>query len=164
MMGDRLIDTLMRLSPRERGLLGLLVAVVLPALVWLVLIAPLLDRHAAALAARDEARSLGVWVVDRAGEAARLVTPGAALPQAPIGVAGLESSLVDAGLRDEVSELGSQSDGGIELRFDAVAFTELADWLSRSDPGWGYDLSAFRLERGTEPGLVSADLTLRPAR
>lgn len=165
-MTQRFIDMLLRLSPRERVLLGLLVAVVLPALIWMFAIVPLQARHAAALQAQNDIRALGGWVVDRAAEHARLSADagvGAGSERMPpLGISGLEQSLVAAGLREAVSELGGQADGRIELRFDTVAFTDLAGWLSQSDPGWGYDITAFRLERGEEPGLVAVDLTLEP--
>lgn len=157
-----MIERLLKLSARERGLLALLVAVALPALIWSAVIAPMQTRHAAALAARDEARALGVWVVERAAEQAQLRRARQTGPVPPLGISGLEQSLVEAGLRTAVSALGSQADGRIELRFDAVEFTRLANWLSHSDPGWGYDIAAFRLERGTAPGLVAAALTLEP--
>lgn len=157
-----MIERLLKLSARERGLLALLVAVALPALIWSAVIAPMQTRHAAALAARDEARALGVWVIERAAEQAQLRTAGQTGPMPPLGISGLEQSLVEAGLRSAVGALGSQADGRIELRFDAVEFTRLANWLSRADPGWGYDIAAFRLERGATPGLVAAALTLEP--
>ncbi|UWQ93535.1 type II secretion system protein M (plasmid) [Rhodobacteraceae bacterium M382] len=165
-MTQRFIDMLLRLSPRERALLGLLGAVVLPALIWMAVIAPLQTRHAAALQARSDIRALGSWVVGRTAEQVRLGGDmgGAAGSQRvpPLGISGLEQSLVAAGLRTAVSELGGQADGRIELRFDRVPFTDLAGWLSHSDPDWGYDITAFRLERGEEPGLVAVDLTLEP--
>ncbi len=161
-MTQRFIDMLLRLSPRERVLLGLLVAVVLPALIWMFAIAPLQARHTAALQAQSDIRALGGWVVDRAAEHARLSADAGPERMPPLGISGLEQSLVAAGLREAVSELGGQADGRIELRFDTVAFTDLAGWLSQSDPGWGYDITAFRLERGEEPGLVAVDLTLEP--
>jgi len=81
----------------------------------------------------------------------------------PIGISGLEQSLVAAQLRPMVTRLSGQDDGGIELGFEVVEFTLLASWLSQMDPGWGYDIANLRLQRHTEdPGLVSAELTLLP--
>lgn len=161
-MIDRLVDMLLRRSRRERWLLGLALALALPALAHALVIAPLQARHRAALAARAEAAALADWVVERAAEADRLATPDRRAPAAPIGIAGLEQSLRAAGLRAAATELGSLGDGRVELRFDAVPFTDLAGWLSGSDPVWGYDIAAFRFERGAEPGLVAAELTLQP--
>ena len=165
-MADRMIDLLLRLSPRERILLAMMGAVLLPGALWLGVGEPLLARHAAALEARREAEALGLWLVDRAAEQAQIAatTPGAPAPGGadPIGISGLEQSLVAAGLRPQVSELSAQSGGGVRLRFDAVQFTRLANWLSASDPGWGYDIAALRLERTDAPGAVAADLTLAP--
>ena len=165
-MSDRLIDLLLRLSARERVLLALLGAVLLPAALWLGVVSPLQERHQAAQSSLAQAQALGDWVVARAGEydqIAQTVSGAAGLgPQPPIGISGLEQSLVQVGLREATAALAGQADGRIELRFDVVAFTRLADWLSASDPGWGYDIEAFWLERLETPGMVSADLTLRP--
>ena len=165
-MADRMIDLLLRLSPRERILLALMGAVLLPGALWLGVAEPLLARHAAAIEARRETQALGLWLVDRAAEQAQIAatTPGARTSGGadPIGISGLEQSLVAAGLRPQVSELSAQSGGAVRLRFDAVQFTRLANWLSASDPGWGYDIAALRLERTETPGAVAADLTLDP--
>ena len=168
-MADRMIDLLLRLSPRERILLALMGAVLLPGALWLGVGEPLLARHAAAVEARHETQALGLWLVDRAAEQAQIAAttqgaraPGGADPANPIGISGLEQSLVAAGLRPQVSELSAQSGGAVRLRFDAVQFTRLANWLSASDPGWGYDIAALRIERTDAPGAVAADLTLDP--
>jgi len=156
----RMIDMLLRLSPRERRLLGLLTLVVIPALLWLWLIAPLLESRAALLRQTAEAQALQLWVADRAADQQQLGQGAGLTP--PIGISGLEQSLVAAQLRPQVTRLGGQVDGGIELGFETVEFAALASWLSRMDPGWGYDIATLRLQRHEDPGLVSAELTLLP--
>jgi type II secretory pathway component PulM len=81
-----------------------------------------------------------------------------------IGISGIEAGLRAAGLREVVSELANTTDGGITLRFDAVRFTALADWLSGQSGVWGYDLAGFAFERGAREDVVAADLRLVPAR
>jgi len=158
----RLIDMLMRRSPRERRLLGLLALVLFPALLWLWLIAPLLESRGAVIRQTAEAQALQLWVADRAADQQQLGRPQETEPSPPIGISGLEQSLVSAQLRQQVTRLGGQGDGGIELGFETVEFTALASWLSQMDPGWGYDIDTLRLRRQEDPGLVSADLTLVP--
>jgi len=158
----RMIDMLLRLSPRERRLLGLLALVVIPALLWIWLIAPLLESRAALLRQTAEAQALQLWVADRAADQQQLGQGQGAGPTPPIGISGLEQSLVTAQLRPQVTRLGGQVDGGIELGFETVEFAALASWLSRMDPGWGYDIATLRLQRHEDPGLVSAELTLLP--
>ena len=161
-MVDALLDLLLRLSARERWLLGLLGMVVLPAALWTMLLQPLQARHDAARASRSEAQALGLWLVDRVGESTRMAPETTQSTHPPIGTSGLEQSLVDIGLRPQVSELSAQTGGTLRLRFDAVQFTQLSNWLSQSDPAWGYTIAAFRLERTGEPGEVAVDLTLDP--
>ena len=162
-MTERLIDRLLQLSRRERFLLVLMAVIVLPALAWLLGLAPLNERRAAAERARQDSQSQALWVLDQAGEQAQLnAAPGAAGVATPIGISGLEQSLVAAGLRQQVRELGGEGDGRMALRFDSVVFTELMGWLSNNDPTWGYDITNFRLQRGAEAGMVVAELTLQP--
>lgn len=158
-----MIDWLARRAPRERLLLGLLVALVLPAAIWLGGLAPLFERRAAAEAALAEARALDAWVAARAGEMAALGPVTEAAQGAPIGSAGLEQSLIAAGLRPAVSDLAGDGAGAVTLRFEAVEFRALMVWLTASDPGWGYVIERLRLRAGDRPGLVRADLALRPA-
>ncbi|OWU81681.1 hypothetical protein ATO6_23655 [Oceanicola sp. 22II-s10i] len=164
-MSDRLIDLLLRLSPRERRLLALLVCVALPVALaagWLI---PLQERRAAADRARIEAADLQIWVTARVADKTRLdaaAGPGGGAPLRPIGSSGIEQSLIEAGLRPAVSELGARAGGVVELRFDEVDFVRLANWLSATAPVWGYTIGAFRFEALDTPSKVAARLTLSP--
>ena len=80
----------------------------------------------------------------------------------PIGSSAIEESLIAANLRPFVSELGVGDGGVIELRFDLVKFTALADWISANDRTWGYDITSFRFEATDTSGKVSASLALTP--
>ncbi|SFE40997.1 type II secretion system protein GspM [Roseivivax sediminis] len=157
-----MIDALLRLAPRERFLLGVLVLLALPAAVAFGVLLPLVEERRAAEAALAEARAVNVWVTERAAEMAALAPAERAGPRDPVGLAGLERSLIGAGLRDVVAELSNASGGGVTLAFDDAPFTDLAAWLDTSDPYWGYDIEELLLERSDAPGLVRADLRLVP--
>ncbi len=161
-MSEPLIDLLLRLAPRERLLLALLFLLVLPLAAWLIWLAPLADRRTDAALALKDARALNLWVRQRAADQALLTQTGGLGPQSPIGTSGIEQSLIAARLRDRISELTNQSGGVVELRFETVPFEDLINWLAESDPGWGYDIDNFRIERSDEPGIVFATLTLSP--
>lgn len=161
-MNARLIDFLLARSPRERWLLGVLVLGVLPlALVFAVLL-PLRAAQQDALDARTEAVAMNLWVQDRALEMAQLGAAPQASPQSAIGMSGIEETLIDAGLRDAVTDLVQDSRGQVALRFDQVRFTRLMGWLSGVAPTWGYDVNVFRIEAGPVSGDVEASLTLVP--
>lgn len=161
-MSARLIDLLLRLSPRERGLLAVAVLVVLPLAVVLGVLLPLGESRASAQRQLAEAQALQVWVQDRVAEQAQYTAAPAATPAAPIGSSGIEQGLIAAKLRRSVTELGAQAGGVVELRFDEVDFIRLANWMSAAHPDWGYDIESFRFEAGEEPGKVSARLVLKP--
>ena len=161
-MSARLIDLLARLAPRERLLIAVLVFAVLPLALWFAVLAPLQERRAAAVTELQEAQALHGWVSARAAEMTALAANETTGPRTPIGLSALEQSLVAADLRGDVSALANSGDGGIELRFDAVAFDALMGWLSLQDPAWGYDIVTLRLLRDDAPGIAAADLLLQP--
>lgn len=164
---DRLTDFLLGVSARERLLLALLVLIALPLGVVYGLGLPLAERRVAMRAELAEARATELWVADQAVAFATLSRDAARNRQsdravAAIGISGIETSLRDAGLREAASELANTADGGITLRFDAVRFTRLAEWLSAQHDVWGYDLVGFTFERGSRADMVAAELRLEP--
>lgn len=161
-MSARLIDILLRLAPRERLLLGLLVLVILPVGIILGVLLPLQDARQTALSQRTQSMALNLWVQDRVGEAKALTSTAPRGPRQAVGTSEIEQDLIGAGLRGAIRELSSDGDGVVALRFENVSFTRLADWLSGLDPAWGYDISVFRFEATETSGNVAATLTLVP--
>lgn len=164
-MSDRLIDLLLRLAPRERMLLGLLAGLVLPVALALGWLWPLHEERQAAQGQLREARALDAWVLDRRDEIAQIAQPvetGGEIPSA-VGASALEQSLIARNLRDKLRALETRDEGEIDLRFDAVKFTELMRWIDAEDPDWGYNIAVLSLERTERDALVGARLTLVPA-
>tara|TARA_R110002049_G_scaffold44333_3_gene129864 strand:- start:112509 stop:113000 length:492 start_codon:yes stop_codon:yes gene_type:complete len=161
-MIDRLVDTLVKRTARERRMLGLTVLVGVPLAVAFGILLPLQTALQAARHDHIDALALQLWVAQRAGEAATLAPASVPESQTPVGSSGLERGLIDVGLRGDVSDLGVGDNGVIELRFDAVGFTALANWVSAAQPSWGYDITRFRFEATEVSGKVSATLTLTP--
>ncbi|MEO0773520.1 MAG: type II secretion system protein GspM [Pseudomonadota bacterium] len=161
-MSGRLIDFLLRLAPRERVLLGLLFAVIVPLGLLFGVLLPLKDAKAEALADRTEAVAINLWVQERVEEYQSLKSAPQTGPKPAMGTSGIEQSLIDAGLRGDISDLSQDSAGQITLRFDDVRFTRLMTWLSETEIGWGYDMTQFRIEATPEPANVSATMTLEP--
>ena len=165
-MTERLIALLLGFSPRERWLLAALFGLALPVAVGFLWVAPLLDTRQAASRDLSAAQNLRLWVDARAVENAALLRATAAQTddpvqnQPPIGISGIEESLKMAGLREAVTRLANRDGDAIELRFDMVDFAQLTDWLMQAQPTWGYELRAFRFERGQRPGLVAAEFLL----
>jgi type II secretory pathway component PulM len=123
---------------------------------------PLAGQRAAALAELDDARALKLWVEARAEEARQLRSLAGPAKPDPVGLAALQDSLARARLADKVATLSAREGGGIDLRFQAVAFDPLMDWISQIAPVWGYRIDGFRVERGSEEGLVTASFRLLP--
>ena len=167
-MSRAFVDFLSTRPTRERWLIGVLILIVVPLAVVFGVLLPMSDAQKDAHRAQSEARALQDWVIQRVVEKNSLASQNPrTAPSAPIGSSGIEQSLIDAGLRGAVSQLGVRDGGVIALRFDEVTFTTLGNWLSASEPQWGYTLSSFRIEAIEAPvkisGKVSASLTLTPA-
>jgi len=161
-----LTDALAARSGRERLLLWALVFVALPLALYVAVAEPMLAGRDAAAQALAEDRALRAWVAARAEEMPADAAPGAASDAAatpPLaGPAELERGLVAAGLRQALSRLAGGADGQQDLAFEDAPFDALAGWMEQTLPATGYRLGTFRIERGADPGRVSADFTLTP--
>ena len=162
-MSERLIDFLIRLAPRERWLLGLLFALVLPAALVLGWLWPLYEKRQLTHSELTELRALDAWVLERRAEKAGLDLPSETgdLPPA-IGASALEQSLITRKLRPFLSGLETRAEGEISLQFDEVNFVDLMRWMDREDPGWGYQITELRIDRTERSAYVEARLTLVP--
>lgn len=156
-----MVDRLLRLTGRERVLL-LMLALMLAAGVAAGVLLPLADRRAAADSALAEARALDAWVAARTAEVAVLRAAAGPGPVQPIGLAAVQRSLEQARLIDRVATLSARQGGGIEMRFEAVSFDSLIAWVTQVEPVWGYRFATLRIERGAEPGLVTAQFEIIP--
>ena len=159
-----LIDALVALSRRERRLIGLLLGIGLPVLLFAAL-EPLVAQRSTAARSLATAEDLSRWIGTQArrypAPAGPVDTPSAPRP-AP-GMAGLEQSLVAAGLRDQVTNLSNRRENAVELRFDSVGFAAVMRWLSDVETTAGYQPASFTLEALETPGLIAATLVLEPA-
>jgi len=150
-----------QLSDRERGLLLILSGIILPVAVVFLALMPLMEARDRTARAAQEASSTLIWVADQvrrlpvggAGDGPTITGP------APIGISGIEDSLVQGSLRDFVSQLANRTDGGIDLALEAAPFDDLTLWLQSVLPVWGYRIAAFRIEAVTN-GLVNASFEL----
>lgn len=147
---------------RERVLFAMLVLVMLPLGLGLGLLMPLHEARSAARAAQAEAQAVQAWVAARVVEKPATGPATETLRPPPMGSARVEQSLIEAGLRSDVSQLGEGEGGVVTLLFDEVTFTTLANWISAEEPRWGYGLGSFAFEATDRSGKVRASLTLTP--
>jgi type II secretory pathway component PulM len=151
------------LSGRERLLIGLMAGVVAPVAVVIGVLLPLHDRLSVARADAAAALDLRTWVHRRIAD----LPPDAGLAQRPsavaaIGIAGLEQTLVQAGLRAQVTRLANRPGGGIDLGLEGAGFSGFATWLAETEAGAGYSIAALRIDALAAPGTVRAVLVLEP--
>jgi type II secretory pathway component PulM len=156
---------LARRSARERGLLAVFLWLVLPVVFVFMVLQPLLEQRAVARAGLAEAEATQRWYIARQVEIAALPVRGET-PEAPrvaaVGLGGLEDRLIDAGLRNSVTLLANVQGDSVSLTLQDVPFDGLMLWAESIEAEAGYSVSALRLERGADGGLVSAELRLEP--
>lgn len=166
MKSGRIIYALAQMSERERLLLLLLGAVVVPLAVIFLAVLPLTQARDGARNQASEAAAMLDWVAGQVralpaeGVDARLTSEATA---GPIGISGIEDSLVRSGLRARITELSDRPEGGIGLALEGASFDVLGAWLQEMTPVWGYRFASFRIE-AAEPGLINAVFELEAAR
>jgi type II secretory pathway component PulM len=168
-MTEALLYRLSQLTGRERALLAVLLVVCLPLAAVFGVIVPLQEARSAAQAEVADARALRAWVESQAAalppEAFRQAPQDAGTAgTGPIGISGIEQTLVAAGLRPAIDRLANRRGGGIEIAFQPVRFDAFTAWLDAASRGWGYDIAALRVERADTPGHVTAELVLEARR
>lgn len=152
-------------TPRERLLLALLLGVVIPVGFVFLAVLPLLDQRTAARSALAEAEATQTWYLARQLEIAALPVAGDApveVARQAVGLGGIEDRLIDAGLRDSVTLLANVQGDSVSLTLANVPFGALMGWVEVIEAEAGYAVSALRLERGEDGGLVRAELRLEP--
>ena len=157
---------LAQLSGRERMLVAALFLIVVPVAAVFLGIMPLMEARDKAQNKTRENQILLDWVSDQV----RQMPVGAGteekaqdLGSNAIGLSGVEQSLVDAGLRDQVSQLSDKGDGGIDLVLENAPFELVGQWVDNVAPIWGYEIAAFQFDL-VEPGLIRASFELEVAR
>lgn len=164
-MSGRLIDFLLRLAPRERVLLGLLVIVLLVVGIGYGAVWPLAEERRAAREELLQSLAVDAWVLERRDELAGLDQAASTVEiQDPVGASAVEQGLINRQLRSSLSRLETRDGGEIAMRFDVVPFTQFMRWLDTEHPVWGYRIEQLRIERTDRPSMVEARLTLVPAR
>ncbi|MBY5974331.1 type II secretion system protein M [Ferrimonas balearica] len=158
-----LTDMLLRFSHRERRLIGLLLVAVLPLSTILLILLPLAEARVAASQTRDDARDLLNWIETQAAAYPEATAPEAPAKAERASLAALESALVSAGLRQQVTTLGNRGTNQVEIRFDSASFTDVMDWLTGQQAQTGFALSSLIVEDLPSAGQVTVSLVLEPA-
>jgi len=152
-------------SPRERWLLALMVFIVIPVGFAGLVVFPLLDQRASARGALDEALATRDWYQARQSEIAGLQAPADvpnAVAVAPIGLGGIEDSLIAADLRDQVGLLANAQGDAVTLSLQEVPFEALMAWVDQINVTGGYRLAALQITRSEVAGFVDAQLRWVP--
>ena len=161
---QKLAEALAARQLRERWLLLVLVAVVLPLGYALLVIVPLAQQTQDVHAQTNQAHDLLGWLERQAAtfdpdELNSAPTTGFAPPRP----ADVERSLEQAGLKSNLSKLSVDQDGRMTLSFDFVSFAAAMDWFDQGHPD-GLHLSELQIESTETSGLVrlNAVLGMRP--
>lgn len=163
-MKKRLLEWFYGLTARERQLVLAAAGAVVAAVFFLGVWQPL-DRAVADLRDRVEReRALAAWIAGARAEADDL---RGRHPQTPVRDRNQSLlSLVDrtsreAGLGKAVRRIQPNGDDQTEVTLEGAGFNALIFWLRDLERDYGTRPAALTVNRGEEPGTVSARLTLR---
>ena len=157
-MIERLLQSLGRLSERERRLVLLGAGAALILLVLAVLL-PLQHSVAAASARVERKRDDLIWLRSVAPQLAAL--PRNTAPPSRESLVGLiDRTARQSGLTKSL--IGSQpsGDGGLSVRLEQTPFDTLVTWLSGLREHDGVRIDAATIDAGNSAGVVNASLVL----
>lgn len=163
-MIEGLIQRWRQLSPRERRLTGLALALAACAMCYLILIEPAWQARQA-IAARLPALRLQVAEADTLVLEARALSASvsaAARPSLPALRLRVEQSLESAGLRPSLQQLQA-TDSLIDVRLRDVSFAAWLVWLDSILKETRLRVADLSVARDTEPGRVTVRLVLELA-
>jgi type II secretory pathway component PulM len=162
-MIERLVSIVASRNARERGLLAGLFVFVLPAAAVFLLVLPSMESVENAKKAVLDARYENAWVAQQNSEFGGFAAQGPSRDVVdPLGLAGLEELLRNAGLHQSVGRMSNRDAGAIEITFEQVEFAQLARWVSANQSSWGYDIQTFRIDAHIRAGFVDAEFHLEP--
>lgn len=151
-----------RLSVSEIRLIALAVLVLAAGLLYVLVIEPLAQRHAAASEQLSREVALHAWIFEQAQNHQPVATAHAQ-PQAsdapPLRLSDIQSALTGADLANALDQMAPGRDGKVELAFKAVAFGDLVEWLQTGAAG--AQVMSASLTATETSGLVDANVTLR---
>lgn len=163
-MIDRFAEFLRTRTKRERALTLSTVVLGVPTIAFFGVLEPVHQKKLSLISTQAETAALAEWLATTVSENAGVLSNGTAGAPSTIaiGIAALEQSLIQTGLRDNVAGLAPVEDGKIELRFDRISLEELAEWLTQTTPTWGYSVVQYDLSKLGIDGDVAARFTLEP--
>lgn len=164
-MIERLGALIENLSMRERVMLGFLVLIVLPVATIFLVVLPLNAAVKTQNTALADAQKEQQWVQSQTMQAKRLglgQVQSSRQVQDPLGLSGLEESLRNARLRQSVGRMANREQGAVEISFEQVEFSQLANWVNANQDNWGYDIQTFRIDKHTRTGFVDAEFYMEP--
>jgi len=156
--GQRLLGWYDQLGDRDRLALRLLGAFLGLVLGYLLLLAPMISYGDQAQSRLQEERSLLAWLRENAGE----VQGGAPVnPEArnqPVATL-VNSSAQESGLT--IRRYEPAGENSVRVWLEGAAFNAVVKWVYQLEGNYGVRATDINIERESEPGKVSARLTLQ---
>lgn len=150
------------LQQRERLALATGAAFVIAMLIYAVLLHPYLSSVRALKADIDHQQAQLVSMRQLAVQiqALRGQQPSG-LPRDQSLLAVVDKSATDAGFGTAMKQVQTNSDGTVQLQFQAANFDDLMRWLGDLQRQYGISVQQLIAQRGSAPGSVDVSLTLQ---
>ncbi len=151
------------LQPRERLVLGAGLPLVTLMLIYGLLWVPLQRDLSRLRVSVPQARAQLEHMRSQAQEVARLRAETREAPDSGSLLTLLERSAQERGLRQYITRMEPEGQGGVRVWLDAVGFNTLIAWLAELQRQSRVHTENASISGRTEPGMVDARLLLRSA-
>lgn len=162
----KLIAQYDHLPRRDQQALTALAVALFLAIIYLAIWRPVSSFHSEAVAARQSAESLVVWMEENRETIDRIAATsgsgsepsGTRIEDGRALMSTVTRSAGDAGL--SLQRFEPSGEDGIRVWLDNVPFNQVAAWLETLNSDYGIAIDQAALDRGKSPGQVSVRLTL----
>ena len=152
-----------QLSGRDQKALQVLALAFAVTFVYLGVWRPIADFRAEAQAEMEASRDLLEWVRSKEPAARALASAGSESGQAgSLGDADLLKTVTDSADKSgmPLQRFEPSGDQAMRIWLEKVPFTDLTQWLAHLQSQYGITVDQASVDRGDEPGLVDARITL----
>jgi general secretion pathway protein M len=156
-------DWFYSLQPRERLMVTGCAAVIMLALVYSLIWAPIAERRAQLAINVEAQREVLAWMrqASRQVQEARRNNPIATVNDTRSLLSIVDSSATQAGVRNSIQRMEPEGDRGVKLSMENADFDATIQWLSALKRSHNVDVVSATISPNDTPGQVDTDLSLQ---
>ncbi len=150
------------LQERERLILLVAIAVLIPLMLYLLLWEPLSKEVSSLRNSVNAGQKQVAWLQQASQEVKALNAASDTSPrqQNVSLISAVESTANQRGIRSEIKRIEPQGNNKISIEIDNAAFDEIIEWISLLQDQYGASVVQFNASGSDQPGRIQARLIL----